>query len=147
MDGKSDSPIPKVRTPLDEPCQSRNCTWFAIHKYPLFNPLRHYNAIMSEGSSNIDEESVSTLREKERELREEAEIAAVGDIEAARERSIEERFAHEEKGHDPFLVSWDGDADPGNPLNFSGRKKALTMVLVGAIAFLTYDCGKERIDS
>ena len=92
---------------------------------------------MSEGTSQRKESGHSWESLTERELREEAEIAAVGDVEAARERSIEEKLAHEPHRDDPFLVQWSGDNDPENPLNFSTTRKFSLMAMVAAIAFLT----------
>ena len=70
------------------------------------------------------------------EVDHEGEMAAGGDLEAARERS---HVADEtsEPG-DPFLVEWSGPDDPANPLNFSIRRKRLLMFMIASIAFLTY---------
>lgn len=75
-------------------------------------------------------------RERETELDEEGVLAAVGDVEAARERNITEKLNAEPE--EPFLVKWDGDDDPGNPLNFKTRRKVSLMIMVAGIAFLTY---------
>lgn len=75
-------------------------------------------------------------RERERELDEEGIVAAVGDLEAARERNITEKLNAEPD--EPFLVKWNGDDDPGNPLNFKTRRKVSLMIMIALIAFLTY---------
>jgi hypothetical protein len=81
-----------------------------------------------------------TPLEAERELREEAEMAAVGDVEAQREYSEMDEVDEKEGVElpDPFLVTWDGDDDPLNPLNFSVRRKVGFMGMIAAICFLTY---------
>jgi hypothetical protein len=71
-----------------------------------------------------------------REEFEEAEMAAVGDVEAQRERSVDEKVDIDPQ--DPFLVTWDGEDDPTNAINFAKRKKVTVMVMIAAIAFLTY---------
>jgi hypothetical protein len=105
--------------------------------------------VMSE-STKLDRASDTTassaslkevqLQEQEREriVSEEGDMAAVGDIEAARERGMDDDEEKEtEEAVDPYLVSWKGSDDPENPLNFSTRRKASLMVMVAAIAFLT----------
>ena len=80
-------------------------------------------------------------QERERIVSEEGDMAAVGDIEAARERGMDNDDDEEketEEAADPYLVGWKGSDDPENPLNFSTRRKASLMVMIAAIAFLTY---------
>jgi len=67
----------------------------------------------------------------------EAELANAGDLETARSRS-EEKVNLNDEPEDPYMVKWNGTDDPENPLNFSSRKKLLVMVMIAAIAFLTY---------
>ncbi|KAM5348548.1 hypothetical protein ACJ41O_008372 [Fusarium nematophilum] len=38
---------------------------------------------------------------------------------------------------DPNIVNWDGPGDPANPHNWSTKKKAITVVLVSSITFVT----------
>ena len=97
---------------------------------------------MSEASiNNGDSHSSSavSLKEEERKIREEGEIAAFGgEIEQKDlEKSLDDKLDGEAE-QDPFLVDWDGDDDPQNPLNFSRRKKVSLMVMIAALAFLTY---------
>jgi hypothetical protein len=75
-------------------------------------------------------------RERKRETVEEGKLAVAGDLEAAREKSMDEKL--DTKTEDPFLVEWNGKDDPENPLNFKTRRKVLIMVVIAAIAFLTY---------
>ena len=79
-------------------------------------------------------------QERERIVREEGDMAAVGDIEAARERGMDndDEEKETEEAVDPYLVGWKGSDDPENQLNFSTRRKASLMVMIAAIAFLTY---------
>ena len=92
--------------------------------------------------STVHEESRSaspTLmeeKEREREIVEEEKLGVAGDLEAARERSMDEKL--DTKTEDPFLVEWNGKDDPENPLNFKTRRKVLLMVVIAGIAFLTY---------
>jgi hypothetical protein len=90
-------------------------------------------------SPNLDRETSVSLAslETERELREEAELAAMGDIEAQREFHENDKKS-ETDNSDPFLVEWEGENDPGNPLNFSMRKKIGFMAMIAGICFLTY---------
>jgi hypothetical protein len=91
---------------------------------------------MSEGRY-LDGQRTTTL-EEEREVTEEAAMAAVGDVEAQQEfNEVEEEKVGEEI-HDPFLVGWDGLDDPENPLNFKMRRKVGFMAMIAAICFLTY---------
>lgn len=78
-----------------------------------------------------DEARSSSTISKEGEL-----AAAGGDIESAREGGDDAKLELEEK--DPFLVDWEGDDDPGNPLNFKARQKFILMAMIAGIAFLTY---------
>jgi len=41
-------------------------------------------------------------------------------------------------GEEPFLVEWDSNTDPENPLNFLARKKVGLMFIIAVLAFLTY---------
>ena len=92
--------------------------------------------------STVHDESPSTSAslkeegERKPEADDEGKLAVAGDLEAARGSNIDEKLDTEEK--DPFLVEWDGIDDPENPLNFKTRRKILLMVVIGAIAFLTY---------
>jgi hypothetical protein len=96
---------------------------------------------MSDSAMHDESRSASASskeeRERERELDEEGIIAAVGDVEAARERNITEKL-NAEPEEEPFLVKWNGDDDPGNPLNFKTRRKVSLMIMIALIAFLTY---------
>ena len=47
---------------------------------------------------------------------------------------------------DPYLVTWDGDNDPENPLNYTIKQKLVLMVMVAGIAFLTYTLVFRRLD-
>jgi hypothetical protein len=87
------------------------------------------------GSTVVDGHSELSLRStnSEREAREEA---MVGDVEAQRENSVDEKITPVQS--DPFLVVWNGPEDPENPLNFTTRRKVGLMAMVAAIAFLTY---------
>lgn len=38
---------------------------------------------------------------------------------------------------DPNVVDWDGPDDPANPQNWSNSNKAITVVLVSSITFVT----------
>jgi hypothetical protein len=88
-------------------------------------------------SQSLDHETSS---KDERELRQEGEMAEVGDIEAQKEKITEKEDTSVPPTEvDPFLVSWKGDEDPENPLNYSSKRKVSLMVMVAAIAFLTYD--------
>ena len=81
----------------------------------------------------------NTSAKHERELRHDGELAEAGDIEAQREKlSEKEDGSIPATEEDPFLVKWKGDDDPDNPLNFSTKRKASLMIMVAAIAFLTY---------
>lgn len=74
----------------------------------------------------------------------EHENLTVGDIEAARTKiqeesvELEEVENRKEEPDDPYLVTWKGENDPENPLNFPKRRKVLAMAMIGALAFLTY---------
>lgn len=83
-----------------------------------------------------DTASTTSLKEEERIVRKEGEVAAAGgDIEEA----MDEKASEEGDGEvDPYLVNWKGSDDPENPLNFATRKKISLMVMIAAIAFLTY---------
>ena len=87
-----------------------------------------------------DSATTASLKEtsEERIVRDEGEMAAAGDLEAARERSIDEKENEDDSEVDPYLVTWKGADDPENPLNFRTRKKVSLMVMIAAIAFLTY---------
>jgi hypothetical protein len=86
-----------------------------------------------------DEQSTLSKETSTKEATEEGEMAAVGDIEAQRSQSLEIEKEKEEEGHeDPFLVQWTGPDDPLNPLNYASRRKVLTMVMIAALAFLTF---------
>lgn len=37
-----------------------------------------------------------------------------------------------------FLVTWDGEDDPTNPLNWPRSKKVIHIVLISALTFVTY---------
>jgi DHA1 family multidrug resistance protein-like MFS transporter len=76
----------------------------------------------------------SSLKEKEKETDHEE---AGNDLEA-RERSNNVDAKLETEEADPYLVEWQGDDDPENPLNFKTRRKVILMVMIAAIAFLTY---------
>src|SRR5271170_393540 len=80
----------------------------------------------------------STTVEDEKIAREEGELANAGDLETARSTSEEEKIDSDVEPEDPYMVKWNGTDDPENPLNFSSRKKLLVMVMIAAIAFLTY---------
>ena len=67
--------------------------------------------------------SLKEEREREREVDEQGKLAMAGDIEAARERSIDKKLDLEPE--EPFLVEWNGKDDPENPLNFKTRKTKL----------------------
>ena len=84
-----------------------------------------------------DSASSASLKQ-ERIVREEGEMAAVGDIEAATELGLDEKDTADSEDVDPYLVRWKGSDDPENPLNFSTKRKASLMVMIAAIAFLTY---------
>jgi hypothetical protein len=95
---------------------------------------------MSE-QATLESQSLETNNsaKHESELRHDGELAEVGDIEAQREKlSEKEDDSVPATEEDPFLVKWKGDEDPENPLNFSTKRKASLMVMVAAIAFLTY---------
>lgn len=47
-------------------------------------------------------------------------------------------------GVDPFIVGWDGDDDPANPLNWPDSKKWFNMSIVSAITFITYVISREK---
>jgi len=79
----------------------------------------------------------STTIEDEKITKEEGELANAGDLETARSRS-EEKVNLDDEPEDPYMVKWDGADDPENALNFSSRRKVLVMVMIAAIAFLTY---------
>jgi hypothetical protein len=38
---------------------------------------------------------------------------------------------------DPNIVGWDGDTDPANPMNWSGKKKWINAGLLSAMTFIT----------
>ena len=80
----------------------------------------------------------STTMEDEKVVREEGEMANAGDIEVGQSRSEDEKLDPEVEPEDPYMVKWNGADDPGNPLNFPTRRKILVMVMIAAIAFLTY---------
>jgi len=80
----------------------------------------------------------STTMEDEKVVREEGELADAGDIEAGLSRSEDEKIDPEVEPEDPYMVKWNGTDDPDNPLNFSTRRKVLVMIMIAAIAFLTY---------
>jgi hypothetical protein len=80
----------------------------------------------------------STTMEDEKVMREEGEMANAGDIEAGRQRSEDKKLDAEVEPEDPYMVKWNGTDDPDNPLNFPTRRKVLVMVMIAAIAFLTY---------
>jgi hypothetical protein len=42
------------------------------------------------------------------------------------------------QSNDPFVVDWDGDDDPANPLNWPSRKKGLNILLLSCLTFVTY---------
>ena len=87
-----------------------------------------------------DDDSIpsSTTVADEKCLTEESEVTNAGDVEARRTNIEEEKIDSETELDDPYLVKWNGVDDPGNPLNFSTRRKLLVMVMIAAIAFLTY---------
>src|SRR5579859_6919238 len=98
---------------------------------------------MSESTKlDIASDSASTASLKEanekRIVRDEGEMAAAGDLEAAMERSMDEKENEKEGEVDPYLVTWKDADDPENPLNFRMRKKVSVIVMIAAIAFLTY---------
>ena len=39
---------------------------------------------------------------------------------------------------DDFIVDWDGDDDPENPLNWPSRKKGIIIALLSSLTFVTY---------
>ena len=39
---------------------------------------------------------------------------------------------------DNFIVDWDGEEDPENPLNWPPRKKAVNIALLSCLTFVTY---------
>jgi len=80
--------------------------------------------------------SVNTLKLEEGEVREEGEMAAVGDIEA--QESAEKQKEESTESSDPFLVNWDGDNDPLKPINASSKRKFGTIAMIAGLAFLTY---------
>lgn len=84
--------------------------------------------------------SVNSLKLEEREVREEAEMAAVGDIEAQQSANSEKEEKVEEStsSSDPFLVNWEGDNDPLKPINASSKRKFGTIAMIAGLAFLTY---------
>ena len=90
------------------------------------------------GSTVVDGHSELSLSStnSEREAREEGKMARVGDVEAQRENSVDEKITPVQS--DPFLVVWNGPEDPENPLNFTTKRKVGLMAMVAAIAFLTY---------
>ena len=103
------------------------------------------NAKMAEESSvpGTDLESGSTNSaaelKAERIATLEGEIAAAGGAENIRtieEQEEEEKEAKDEPA-DPFLVEWE-ENDPGNPLNYKARTKAMVMIMIASLAFLTY---------
>lgn len=49
---------------------------------------------------------------------------------------VRDRTTHEGKGQQVLVVGWAGDDDPNNPRNFSTTKRALTTLLVAAVAFV-----------
>jgi MFS transporter, DHA1 family, multidrug resistance protein len=79
----------------------------------------------------------STTMEDEKVVREECEMANA-DIEAQQSRSEDEKIDSEVEPEDPYMVKWNGADDADNPLNFRTRRKLLVMVMIAAIAFLTY---------
>ena len=36
-----------------------------------------------------------------------------------------------------FIVDWDGDGDPENPLNWPSRRKAVNVALLSCLTFVT----------
>ena len=91
---------------------------------------------LEKGSDTASTTSLKEEQKKEKRIvREEGDVAAAGgDIEAAIDENSEEEVVEV----DPYLVSWKGSDDPENPLNFSTKRKASLMIMVAAIAFLTY---------
>jgi hypothetical protein len=93
---------------------------------------------MAETHVNDDSRAPSTTTLEEKQADQEIGDVYGGDIEAARERNIQEKVDAEPEPKDPFLVEWNGTDDPDNPLNFRSRKKVLVMMMIAGIAFLTY---------
>src|SRR5579862_3851470 len=79
--------------------------------------------------------SVTTLKE-DREVREEGDMGAAGDLEAQQLPKLEEE--KKPTVEDPYLVDWTGEDDPLRPINHSGKRKFGTMAMIAALAFLTY---------
>lgn len=75
----------------------------------------------------------------------EENFSSEADVEMQRERtnrsSLNERNDHDEKDDgekeekDPNLVDWDGEDDPGNPMNFPQWKKWMITVVAGLMTF------------
>src|SRR5271156_2477099 len=89
---------------------------------------------LESGSTNsaaeLKEERIATI---------EGEIAAAGGAENIRtiEEQEEEEKESKDEPVDPFLVEWE-ENDPGNPLHYKSRTKAVIMVMIASLAFLTY---------
>ena len=83
-----------------------------------------------------------TFEKKDKEFFEDAAMAAAGDVEAQQDFQLDEKIGVDEKSEqedkDPFLVEWDGPDDPGNPLNYSTRRKVGLMAMIASLCFLTY---------
>lgn len=73
----------------------------------------------------------------------EENFSSEADVEMQRERtnrsSLDEKKDEKDDGeqeeNDPNLVDWDGDEDPGNPMNFPERKKWMITVVAGLMTF------------
>jgi hypothetical protein len=73
----------------------------------------------------------------------EENFSSEADVEMQRERtnrsSLDEKNDEKDDGEkeekDPNLVDWDGDDDPGNPMNFPSWKKWMITVVAGLMTF------------
>lgn len=64
-------------------------------------------------------------------------------VAAAEEKSVSSvdkspaNTQNDNTGTDEFVVDWDGDDDPQNPLNWPSSKKTIVIVLISSLTFVT----------
>jgi len=70
-----------------------------------------------------------------------SELEAQQDREKAADTSFDVILGNGESLHEgiasEFIVDWDGEHDPANPMNWSKNKRILQVVLVSAITMVT----------
>jgi hypothetical protein len=75
------------------------------------------------------------------ELRRAESPTKVADEDLKRERDLEEGSTSVEFDDmvesDPNIINWDGPDDPANPMNWSTKKKTITVIIVSSVTFVT----------